>query len=159
MRRNFLNGSLATQTNAAIRLGLYPQAEAAARERVSLPPNPFSAADPQDDRSRAAVMLAHAVAMQGRGEEARTLVQPELARYRGEQKHGARGVTFHVDLAYALYVDALAQPGDPAGHARRDASLAEAAKLLNGLSTEATQLADIRELTGWIAAARSGSGA
>ena len=155
MRRNFLNASLATQTLAAIRLGRYPQAEAAARERVSLPPNPFSAADPQDDKSRAAVLLAHAVVMQGRVEEARKLVQPELARYRNEQQHGAAGVTFHHDLAYALYVQALAQPSDPAGRVQRQASLGEAAKLLNGLSAEARQLVDIRELTRWISEARS----
>ena len=153
MRRNFLNGSLATQAHAAILLGRYAQAEAAARERASLPRNPFSEADPQDDKSRASVELAHAVAMQSRGEEARKIVQIELARYRDEQKHGARGVTFDCDLAYALYVDALAQPGDPAGRAQRDASLAEAAKLLNGQSTEARQLESVRKLSAWIAAA------
>jgi hypothetical protein len=122
---------------------------------VSLPPNPFSAADPQDDKSRAAVLLAHAVVMQGRVEEARKLVQPLLARYRNEQQHGAAGVTFHHDLAYALYVHALAQPGDPAGRVQREASLGEATKLLNGLSAEARRLVDIRELTRWISEARS----
>jgi hypothetical protein len=102
-------------------------------------------------------MLAHTIVMQGRGEEARKLVQPELARYHAEEKRGARGVTFQHDLAYALYVDAVAQPSDAAGHALRDAALAEAARQIAGLSNEAQQLADARMLAGWIAAARGGT--
>lgn len=157
VKANFLRGLLATQAQAAIRLGRFADAEAASRERYALPPNPFSELDPQDEKSRSRVTMAHAVARQGRDEEARAIVQAELARYREEQKHGAAGVSFQRDFAYALYVDAIARPAvDAAGRAARDAALAEATRLLSSLSAEARQLADIRELRGWIATA-SGS--
>ena len=148
---------LTTQGLAQVRLGLYAQAEMTQRERETLPPNAFSAADPQDERSRARVMRAHAVAKQGRSEEARKLLQPDLEIYRGEQKRGARGVSFNRDLAYALYVDAITQPGDAAGRARKDAALAEAAGLIGGLSNEARQLVDVRDVAGLITAARTPS--
>jgi len=43
---------LTTQGLAQVRLGRYAQAETTQRERETLPQNPFSAADPQDERSR-----------------------------------------------------------------------------------------------------------
>jgi hypothetical protein len=106
-RTNIRRQLLITQVLAGLRLGRYAQAEANATERASLPANPFSAADPQDEWSRAQVTRAHSVAKQGRSEEARKLVLAELKRYRDEQEHGAGGVSFNRDLAYALYVDAI----------------------------------------------------
>jgi len=146
---------LTTQGLAQVRLGRYAQAETTQRERETLPQNPFSAADPQDERSRARMMRAHAVAKQDRIEEARKLLQPDLEIYRGEQKRGARGVSFNRDFAYALYVDAITQPGDAAGRARKDAALAEAAKLIGSLSNEARQLADVKDVASLIAVART----
>ena len=156
-RSNILRQLLITEGIAQIRLGRYADAERAAMERAGLPPNRFSEADPEDDRSRARVMRAHAVAKQGRNDEARKLVQPEIEYYRRAQKHGGKGLSFQRDLAYALYVDAIAQPGDPAGRAKKDANLAEAAQLIAGLSSEARQLMELREISGLIAAARAGS--
>jgi hypothetical protein len=147
-----LRNTLITASLAAIRTGRYGEAEAAARERFDLPPNPYSELDPQDEKSRAQVTLAHAIALQGRAEEARQIAEPEIARYRAELKGGAGGLSFAKDFAYALYVDALARP---AGDSRRAAKLAEATKQLDSLSVEANQLLDIRELRGWIASARS----
>jgi tetratricopeptide (TPR) repeat protein len=152
VRDNFLRSSLTTQAIAAIRLRRYAEAEAASRERLALAPNPFGSADPEDERSRARVVLAHAIARQGRGDEARKLVQPVLERYRGEQKRGASGTSFQRDLAYALYVSAIVQANDASGRARRDATLAEATRVLGGMSLEARHLADVREVAGWIAA-------
>jgi tetratricopeptide (TPR) repeat protein len=157
VRDNFLRFSLTTVSAAALALGRYPQAEATTRERMALPPNRFGTADPQDERSRARVMLAHAVALQGRAEEARKLVQPEIELYRGEQKHGARGTSFVRDLAHALYVSAISETQDEAGRVRKAAALAEAAGLLGGLSAESRQLVDYRELSDWIGAARAGA--
>jgi hypothetical protein len=149
-RNNVLRNTLITASLAALRTGRYGEAEAAARERGSLPPNPYSELDPQDEKSRAQVTLAHAIALQGRTDEARQITQTEIARYRDELKNGANGLSFNRDLAYALYVDALARPvGDPA----RAAQLIEASKRLDLLSAEANQLLDIRELRAWIAAA------
>jgi hypothetical protein len=152
-RDNFLRFSLTTVSAAALRLGRHAQAEATSRERLALPPNRFGTDDPQDETSRARVMLAHAVALQGRLEEARKLVQPDLERYRSERKSGANGISFQRDLAHALYVSAIAQANDAAGRAQKDTDLAEAAKLLGGMSAEARQLVDNSELSGWIVTA------
>jgi hypothetical protein len=149
-RNNVLRNALTTVSLAAIRTGRYGEAEAAARERSSLPPNPYSELDPQDEVSRAQVTLAHAIVLQGRADEARQIAEPEIARYREQVKRGASGLSFTKDFAYVLYVDALARPP---GDARRAANLAEATRQLDSLSAEANQLLDIRELRSWIAAA------
>jgi hypothetical protein len=149
-RNNVLRNALTTITLAAIRTGRYGEAEAAARERGTLPPNPYSEVDPQEERSRANVTLAHAIALQGRLADAHQVTEPEIARYRTELKGGATGLTFTRDFAYALYVDALSRPH---GDALRAAQLVEATRQLDSLSAEANQLLDVRELRGWIAAA------
>jgi hypothetical protein len=152
-RNNVLRNTLATVSLAAIRTGRYGEAEAAARERGTLPPNPYSELDPQDERSRAAVTLAHAIAMQGRMEDARRIIEPEVVRYRAEADAGGDGLTFNRDMAYALYVAALSRAaGDP----KRVTELAGASKRLDLLSPEANQLLDVRELRNWIAEAKGG---
>jgi hypothetical protein len=151
VRNNFLRNALAALTLAALRTGRYGEAEAAARERHALPPNPFSELDPQDERSRANVTLAHALVQQGRTDEARAITDVEVARYRTELKEGATGLAFSKDYAYALYVEALTYPaGDP----RRGTNLAAALRQLDSMGDEANRLVDIRELRGWITAAR-----
>ncbi len=157
IRDNMLRFLLTTASEAALRLGRHADVEAWSRERLALPPNRFGTADPQDERSRASVALAHAIAMQGRPEEARRIVQPQIETYRGEQKHGAKGLSFQRDLAHALYVSAIAQADDAAGTAQRNAALLEAARLLGSMTAEARELADIRDLASWIAAARRSS--
>jgi hypothetical protein len=139
---------------AQIRLGRFGDAEQASKERASLPPNQFVATDPKDETSRAEVMRAHAVAMQGRLDEARAIIAPVLEYYRDWQSRGAAGVSFDRDVAYALYVNAVSQPTDSAGAARRAADLAQAAKMINGLSPEARRLADVQYVSEVIASAR-----
>jgi len=157
VRDNLLRFALATATTAAIGLGRYGEAEALARDRLGVPPNQTGDADPQDEKSRATVALAHAVAMQGRGVEALELLQPVLDGYRAEQKAGAAGTTFQRDLAYALYVVAISQPADPAGRAKRNASLLDAGRALGAMTAEARRLSDNQQLANWINAARAGS--
>ena len=70
---------------------------------------------------------------------------------------GAKGTGFRLDYAYALYVNALAQPADPAGRSARAAGLKEAAAQLAGLSAEARALTDVRQLGDRIAEARGGA--
>jgi hypothetical protein len=153
VRANFLRNTLTTLTLAALRTGRYGEAEAAARERAALPPNPFSELDPQDEKSRAQVTLAHALLLQGRTDEARAIMDVEIPRYRAELKVGAGGLSFTKDFAYALYVDALARPAsDP----RRAVDLAEALRQLDGMGNEVNRLVDIRELRGQIGAASTG---
>jgi hypothetical protein len=159
IRDNALRFSLTTASAAAIRLGRYAEAEAKSRERLALPPSRFGTNDPQDETSRASVMLAHAIALQGRPDEARDLVRPQVDIYRAEQKLGATGLSFHVDLAYALYVNAIARAEGNPSRAQADAELAEAARLLDALPAEARQLADVRELGTWIRTARGAGGA
>ena len=153
-RDNLVRFALITSTTAAVRLGRYAEAEAASRERLAVPPNLDANADPQDETSRATVLLAHAIAAQGRGAEALELLAPVLDGYRAEQKAGAGGTSFQRDLAYAYYVEAIAQPADDAARARRAAALAAAQREFDALSNEARQMSDFRVLGGWISQER-----
>jgi tetratricopeptide (TPR) repeat protein len=152
IRANFLRQVLMTAAAAALRVGRYAEAESASRERLELPPDVLSDADPDDEKARARAMLAHAVAKQGRAAEAREILQSALEHYRQAQKAGASGLTFRRDFAYTLYVSALAANG--ADRADRNAALAEAARAIAGVSAEARRLVDVRELSVWIATER-----
>src|SRR6185437_770720 len=121
LKNNILRGNLQTATFAAIRLGRYRQAEATARRSLTIPVFNPGGDDPQIAVSRARSALAHAIAMQGRNDEAQKALQPVLAYYEGEQKTGATGTTFRHDYAYALYVSAIASSADAAGRAQRKA--------------------------------------
>ena len=99
-------------------------------------------------------MLAHAIAQQSRGDEALKTLEPAMAYYRKQLQTGSKSTLFRRDFAYALYVSALAQDDNAQGRAKRAANLAEATKLLDGLSAEAKQLAYMRLLSGWIAQAK-----
>ncbi len=114
-RNNILRQLYITSSLAALRLGRYAEAEADSRARSKLPPNPYSDLEPQEEISRAKVTLAHAVARQGRLEEARGIVGVEVGRYRQQASHGVGGLSFERDYAYALYADAISQAPDAAG--------------------------------------------
>ena len=81
------------------------------------------------------------------------MLQPALAWYRQQQQAGAQETDFRYDFAYALYVDAIAQAADAAGASQRSADLKEAAAQIDGASDEAKRLADMRYVSGLIAAA------
>lgn len=155
VRANLRRFLLTTLGISQIRLGQYADAEKSAQERAALPPDRFGSGDPRDDISRARVMQAYAAAMLGRRDDARKLLAPEIEYLRGQQQQGARGLSFQRDLAYALCTDAIAQPGDAAGRARRQSELAEAAKLIADLPAQARQLADVRYVGEVIAAAQA----
>ena len=152
MKRNVLDGTLDVATDAAIRLGHYAQAEALARQRLALPPDRNSYVDLRSHAARIRATLAHALAAQGRLEEARKTLQPALDWYRLDLKAGAKGTTFRHDFAYALYVDAISQAADPAGASQRSADLAEAQAQIDSASDEAKRLVDMRYVAGLIAA-------
>jgi hypothetical protein len=152
LQLNLLSRNFRTAASAAVRLGRYPQAEMLARRWLALPPNPRTEDDPKLESSAARVVLANAVALQGRAVEAQSILQPALAFYRQEQQAGASGTTFRGDYAYALYVNALTLPTEPA---QRQAALDQAATLIAGASAEAQALSDIRELSRLIATART----
>jgi len=152
---NILRFLLTTQGIADIRLGRYAAAEETSRERAALPQDRFGGADPRDEVSRARVMQAYSLGMLGRKDDARKLLGPEVEYLRGEQKQGARGLTFQRDLAYALCANAISQPDDESGRARRKLELTEAAKLISDLPAEARQVADVSYVSELIAAAQA----
>jgi tetratricopeptide (TPR) repeat protein len=152
LQNNMLSGTLRTAATAALRLGHYAQAESLARRWLALPPNSRSEDDPRERSSAAAAVLANAVALQGRTDEARTILQPALAFYQQEQQAGASGTTFRGDFAYALYVSALTAASDAA---KREAALNAAETLIQGASAEAQGLADMRQLSGMLAKTRA----
>jgi hypothetical protein len=155
LKRNLLGGMLDTASAAALRLGHYTHAESLARRWLALPVNPTSEADARNDSSRARATLAQAIAMQGRNQEAKRILQPALAYYTSEQKAGADGTTFRHDYAYALYVSAIAEPNDAAATRQREAALNQSAALIGGASPEAQKMADMRRVSGLISAART----
>jgi tetratricopeptide (TPR) repeat protein len=151
----FLNHNLGVAVQAAIRLGRYAQAEAVARRWLKVPvANSFSLDDPRSSSSVIDAVLAHAVALQGRSEEARQILQPALAYYREQQQAGERGTTFRHDFAYALYVSAISRPADARSRAQRNADLDQATRLIEGASAQAQKLSTLRWVTHLIAAAR-----
>jgi hypothetical protein len=148
---------------AALNLGRYADAETAARTLLSVHPETgrnisYHAEgyflDQPDDVDWGKVLLAQAVVGQRRNAEALKTLEPALAHYRDDQAHGAAYVSFRQHFARALYVQALAEPADSAGMALARESLAQALALLQGLTDEARQLHDSKELLTWIAAAQ-----
>jgi len=138
---------------AAIRLGRYEDAEAAARRHLALPPSAFG--DPASHAAREQVHLAHALAAQGKDAEAAQVLAPALGDYQDRKQAGATGTSFRLDYAEALYVSTLIQAPDPAGRAARRQALDAAAAELSTASAEVRQLREARELARWIAEARS----
>jgi hypothetical protein len=96
--------------------------------------------------------------LQQRADEAQKTLQTALVYYRGELQSGAHDTRFRHDFAYALYVDAIAQPVDAAGASQRSNDLKDATAQIDGASDEAKKLADMREVAGLIASARAASG-
>jgi hypothetical protein len=151
-----LQFALGTVTESAMRLGRYADAEAAARKRLALPPNPFG--NPLADTAYRQVKLALALAYQGRGPEALTTLAPALEYYTGEKKAGAKDTYVRLEYAEALLASALAQPQDAAGRAARLRALAEADAELAGASAEVRQLSETRVISSRIDSARATSG-
>jgi hypothetical protein len=143
-----LRNALRFTAQAALRTGRPAEAEKLAHEFVSIPVYQMRPADPKDAESEDRLVLAHAVAAQGRGAEAQRLLEPDIARFHAEHEAGASGLTFVEDYVYALYVDALASSGP-----RRSQRLAEARALLATLPAEARRVHRISELQGWVGAA------
>jgi len=154
LKGNIMRSNYDTATQAALRLGRYRDAETYARKLLDVPRDPTTEEDPQQRRSHGAALLAHAIAMQGRAEEALATLAPALAYYREQQRAGATETQFRLDLAYALLVDALARSDSAAERAHRAASLDEATRVLGGASEQARQMAGFRMVAGMIAEAR-----
>jgi hypothetical protein len=151
-RDNFIRMQARAGAFAALKVGRNAQAEAFARRRLALPPDPTSDADPFEEQSAARTQLAHALAAQGRQKEAVAALAPALAYFRLEQERNAHGFFFRRAFAYALYVSALTREDGR----ERAADLAEASKQLDAMSAEARDMSSVRDLAAQIAAARAG---
>jgi serine/threonine protein kinase len=153
--------ALGDSARAALNLGRYSEAEAAARTLTGLR---FALEAEQRDLLLAPrgsidvfwgqVLLAQAETGQGRREGALKTIEPALTHYRKMQVQGASYLSFRQHFARALYAQAVAQPADAPGNAQRRDSLDQAARLLNDLPEEARQLHDSKELLGWIESER-----
>ena len=154
-RDAFLEGALSTVTSTALWLDRGAPAEAATRRAMALPNDPSADSDPRESQSQLAARLALAVAIQGRKDEARTILAPALAYYREQFQAGARTTGFFQDFAFALYASAISREDTPAGRSQRQADLAEAARMLDGLSAEARQLTTLRALADRVASVRA----
>jgi hypothetical protein len=91
------------------------------------------------------LLLALAIARQGRSAEALKLAEPELRFHRDLLKGGSEDLTQHLQLARALLVVALASPP------QRKELLAEAGKVMDGLPAEMAKRKPVAQLRGWIA--------
>jgi tetratricopeptide (TPR) repeat protein len=155
-QNRMLSAGLYFASEAAVRLGRHAQAEALARRLLNIPPDPANgAADSQRQISEVQIILARALAGQGRLGGARAALQPALDWYRKQLAAGAYETQFRQDFAYALYVDAIAQQSDPAGRKQRAADLDQAGKLIAGASADAQKMADMKYTAGLIAKART----
>jgi tetratricopeptide (TPR) repeat protein len=152
IRNDYLSWTLGAQTNAAIQLSRYEDAEAAARRRMGIPDSTFG--DVVREQADRQLRLAFALAKQGKTTEARATLEPALEYFRGRRAAGSAGTRFHLEYAEALYVSAIAQDDDDAGRRAREQALAAASTELDRLSEEARQLLAARMLSEWIASAR-----
>jgi len=152
LRNDYLSWTLGAQTDAAIQLSRFRDAEAAARRRVAIPD--VTLGNVIQEQANRQLRLAFALAKQGKTTEAREALEAALEYFRERRADGSAGTRFHLEYARALYVSALAQEGDAAGRRAREQALEDATAELDGLSDEARQLYAARLLRDWIAAAR-----
>jgi hypothetical protein len=90
--------------------------------------------------------------------EARSALQEVMVYYRGRQANGANATSFRQDLGAALFQMARLEDDDEAGRARRRALLDEAQSVLGGLSQQAQQFYDSKEIIELVSRARAGLG-
>jgi tetratricopeptide (TPR) repeat protein len=134
-------------------VGNYGAAEQAEREAVEARKKYLT--ESIGDRRDVAVKstwLALALARQGRLDEARKVIAPVVQFERGlaAKNHGERWQP--LELAGALYAEALADPS------KRAALLREAAALTEDLAPEMRPLKDVRRWREWILKAQQGAG-
>ena len=120
----------------------------AAREQSGL----TNAVQDKRDIAEATTWLSLAVARQGRSAEAAKILEPALALHRQLGAKNRGELWQHVEFAFALYAQGLA---DKAGGS---ASLSRASAMIDSLPADMRALHEIRRLRDWIAAAERGAG-
>jgi tetratricopeptide (TPR) repeat protein len=131
---------------ASLRMRQYADAEADVRQAIahrnSIPPRSL---DEQREAMDDQILLAIAIARQGRRAEAQQVIAPALKFHRDLAARGGDDQTQRLQLAQALYASALA------GGATERVALAEAARLIDGLSPELRALKSTELIRGDIA--------
>jgi len=148
---NMLRGGYVGAAATSLRLGRGEDAERHIRAALAIPPDPTADNDPADDTAAYSALLGAALALQGREDEARTVLEPVLAHYAERWRKGMRGTTLLRNYATAQYASGLAAGNDPP---RRAAALREAARLLDSMSPSARRLSTHKALARRIEAAR-----
>lgn len=97
------------------------------------------------------VLLAQAVARQGRAAEAGEVLRPLLAYLREQHTRPHENLMIDFQLAHALYAASLAEPGE------RDARLAEATAVLDRLPPAMSRWKTGERLRDWISQGRMGT--
>jgi tetratricopeptide (TPR) repeat protein len=134
---------------AAFALGVlkdYPAAETQARLAIEHSQKTLPrAVDELVALAQTRVLLAIALAREGRNPEAAALLETDLKYLRGLVSRGTEDLNHHFTLAQALYADAIAQP------AQARALLAEAAALIDKMPKDMSRRKSVAQLRGWIA--------
>jgi hypothetical protein len=151
-RNNALRQSRTLQVESALRLGNFEEAVEVSRDQVSNPrfSRRMDALDVAWATARNRVRYGQALLGAGKRADALVALRDAEDFYREQQAKGASDTGFRLDFARTLYHLARAQPDDAAGRSARLALLDEAMTLLGGLTIEAQQLRDSKELIKWV---------
>jgi tetratricopeptide (TPR) repeat protein len=142
-------------TESALRLGNFEEAVTLARQAVEQPiTNRVDKLAFEEIQARAKVRLGQALLGADKPAEALVPLREALTYYRGRQARGAVGTNFRQDFARVLYHLARAQSADAGGRTQALALLNEAMTVLGGLTIEAQQLRNNKELLKWVSNAR-----
>lgn len=155
-KNNWLDATRVQIVRTGARLGHFADAERAARELAESQPLRISGNATLAARSGVAwarAWQALALVRLGRQAEALVVAEPALADLRAVAAVQRESSPAKEDVAFALYVTALAQP--PNATTTRRAQLDEAANLLAAMPVEYADLTHCRELAGWIAQERA----
>jgi tetratricopeptide (TPR) repeat protein len=150
----------AWMTVASLRTGRSEEALAAARDFVAHPLMSDNMEKSTADSviAKAKIRLGQALIDAGDKTQARAKLADVIEFLHTRQAKGASDTGFRLDLGAALYQMARAQEADGESLAKKRALLDEAASILGGLSQEAQQLRDAKELSGWVTQARMDAG-
>ena len=156
---NLVRQTRATQADIALRMGSFEEALSLSRAELNDPhlSRRMDALDQAMIVARNQQRCGEALLGTGKRQEALAILREAESFYREQQAKGAGETTYRQDFARTLYQLSRAQADDAAGRAARVALLDEAFLLLGGLSPEARQLRDSKELIQQVTEARRGA--
>jgi hypothetical protein len=155
-RANALRQSRNLQVESALRLGNFEEAVGVSRDQLDNARfgRRMDALDVAAASALNRVRHGQALLGAGRRTEALAALRDAEGFYREQLAKGAADTGFRQNFVRTLYQLARAQAGDADGRTQRLALLDEAMTQLGGLTIEAQQLRDSRELIKWVTDAR-----